>query len=187
MTKGYCLKYGVALFFLIWSTPLFAQEQTSSDVSFSIPEVALIDIEPSVNNTIYFEIGAATESGTEPVISNATNETLWINYTSAQSSNSGRSISAGISSGSVPDGIDVYVRASQYSGTGDGVKFGNRTGRKKLDNTPRKIINSIKNCYTGDGVGNGHLLTFTMEISKLKDLNSASDANFVVTYTLTDN
>lgn len=187
MTTKYSIKYGVVMALLLWSTSLFAQEQTSSDVSFSIPEVALIDIEPSINNTIYFEIGTATESGTKPVISNAINETLWINYTSAQNSNGARSISAGISSGSVPSGIDIYVRASAYSGIGEGVKFGNRTGRKKLVNNPRKIITSIRNCCTGDGIGNGHLLTFTMEISKLEDINSVSNANFVVTYTLTDN
>lgn len=182
------IKYGVLLLALVFSTSLFAQQQANSDVSFSMPEVALIDIEPGVNNTIYFEVDASPESGTEPVISENVNKTLWINYTSSQIGSQGsRSISTVISSGSVPAGINIFIRAAKYTGIGEGEKLGRRLGRKKLDNNPRTIIKNIKNCYTGDGVGNGHLLTFTMEIDDLTKVTSINDANFVVTYTLTDN
>lgn len=185
MNKG--TNISVLLLFLIMCTHvLFAQDPASTDVNFTIPEVALIDIEPGVNNTIYFEVDPSPESGAAPTIINDTNETLWLNYTSSQNGTSGRKISAVISSGSVPAGVSVYVMAGVYTGIGKGQKIGVRTGKKKLTKNPRTIIKNIRNCYTGDGIGNGHLLSFTMKITKQTKIKSIADANFVVTYTITD-
>lgn len=187
MTLKNSVRVFAILLAVVHSAIGFAQNISSADVSFSIPEVALIDIEPSVNNTINFEVVAPPESGDEPVVSNSTNEDLWLNYTSAQAHvGSGRSISAMLSE-NVPDGISLYVRASKYSGIGDGVKAGKQTKAKKLTQNPVTIVRNIKNFYTGNGVGNGHQLTFTMEITDIEAINSTSNANFVVTYTLTDN
>lgn len=164
-----------------------AQGETFADVNFSIPPIALIDIEPDINNSIQFMVDPNTESGRAPVISESQNQTLWLNYTSAQSSGQNkRSVSAAISSGTTIEGVSIYVEASSYRGTGSG-SLGIPQSKKILSTFPQTIVTNISNCYTGDGVGNGHLLTFNIEITDYTKLYSTTGANFIITYTLTDN
>jgi hypothetical protein len=157
------------------------------DVTFSIPAIALLDIEPSLNNTIYFSISAAIESGASPEIENTSNETLWLNYSSALESSFGsRTIVAQISGESLPDGITLNVQASQYTGSGKG-ECGQSAGKVALSNQPQNIITNVRNCYTGDGEGNGHSLTFSIEVDDYSQISLADDTNFTILYTISDN
>lgn len=155
-------------------------------VNFSLPEVALIDIEPSTNNEVNFNVNSGVYSGESPTVEQ-TNVSLWINYSSSLSIGlNSRSIVAEISQGFLPQGISLYLEASDYSGTGGG-KLGQSAGKVSLSGQPKPIINNIGNGFTGDGINNGHSLTFSLEITDYTKIVSVDNSNVLVLYTITDN
>lgn len=171
----------------IYNEALSQWEEGEINVSFSLPPVALIDIEPDVDNSIHFTISPATESGASPQVIESSNQTLWINYSSAVANpQNTRSIVAEISGGGLPDGVSLNVEASRYQGVGDG-QFGQPAGKVALANQPKAIITDVGNCFTGDGENNGHLLTFSIEVSDYSQISAANETSFTILYTLSDN
>jgi len=183
----YILLYlGVSIFYM---NNAFAQwEEGELNVSFSIPPIALVDIEPAVDNSIHFTVVPSTESGASPQIrKTSSGESLWINYSCAlQNAQNSRSIVAEISGGVLPDGVSLNVEASGYQGSGNG-QFGQPTGKVALSSQPQAIITNVGNCFTGDGQNNGHLLTFSIEVSDYAKISTADEASFTILYTLSDN
>ena len=174
---------------LLFSKTGFSQlnEEGQINILFSIPEITLVDIESVSDNNINFNIVLSNESGESPQITETSGETLWINYSSAISPNiSSRSIVAEISNGELPEGLSLFVQASPYSGIGKG-RLGEPAGRINLTNVPKPVITNIGNCFTGDGVNNGHMLTYTMEVSDYTLLHSVDNVFCTVLYTITDN
>ncbi|WP_372949647.1 hypothetical protein [Mariniphaga sp.] len=186
--KQYIIEYGLKLLLLLLPFGAFSQwENGQIAVNFSLPEVALVDIEPDVNNRIHFTLSPASQSGRPPELAESTNETLWINYSSSLPGHqNSRSITAQISQGTIPQGISLYLEAGSYSGNGRG-KPGQPAGKIELSSQPRPVISGIGNCFTGDGIANGHKLVFSIEISDYTNLATAGDTNFILLYTLTDN
>jgi hypothetical protein len=186
--KQYIIKYGLNLLLLLLPFGAFPQwENGQITINFNLPEVALVDIEPDVNNRIHFTLLPSSESGRTPELAESTNESLWINYTSALPGyQNSRSITAEISQGTIPRGISLYLEARSYSGNGSG-KPGQPAGKIELSRQPRPVISGIGNCFTGDGISNGHKLVFSIEISDYSNLATAGDTNFILLYTLTDN
>ena len=179
----------IIIFFLaavLMQYSTLAQDSECINVQFQIPEVALVDIEPGSNSTVRFNVQPAHESGQPPSVISA-NQSLWINYTSAQRGKHARNIYAQITSGHVPQGLKLAVSVSDYQGSGNGRRLGRGQGRIVLTNYPRRIISGIKNCYTGDGTYNGHKLVFSLEIKDYAKISSNNGNHFVVTYTLSDN
>ncbi|MCY1720290.1 hypothetical protein OU798_08040 [Prolixibacteraceae bacterium Z1-6] len=173
----------------VFATGAKAQLNTGGEleVNFLIPPIALLDIEPGINNTIYFSVSSAIESGASPQIENTNNESLWLNYSSALEGNLGsRIIIAQIAGENLPEGITLNVEASQYSGVGDG-QFGQPTGKVALSTQPRTILTGVGNCFTGDGVGNGHSLTFSIEVEDYSKISSVGESSFTILYTISDN
>jgi len=172
----------------LMSNYVFAQWETGQvNAHLTLPEVTLVDIEPSLNNSINFTISPGLQGGDSPVIQETTNETLWINYTSALPDGlNSRSINAEISQGSLPEGISLFLVAAPYSGMGKG-RFGVSDGKIELSNQPRPIISGIGNCFTGDGINNGHKLTFSIEISDYSKVHAVDNSSYSVLYTITDN
>lgn len=162
-------------------------DESQINVFFSIPEIALIDIESVSTNDVRFTVVPSNEPGENANIFESSNDPLWINYSSALSnSNSSRSVTAEISQGELPDGILVYLEASSYTGTGRG-NLGHPAEKIELSTQPRPIITGIGNCYTGNGVNNGHLLHFSLEISDYYRINAIGETVFTILYTITDN
>lgn len=182
------LKWTLILGLVFLSHTVFSQwEESQINVFLSIPEIALIDIESLSTNDVKFMVVPTGESGENPEIMETSNKTLWINYSSALSnSNSTRSIVAEISQGQLPDGILMFLEASEYSGAGGG-QVGHPAEKIDLSNQPRPIITEIGSCYTGDGVNNGHLLTFSLEVSDYSRIHAVDESAFTVLYTITDN
>lgn len=172
---------------LLVSDFAFSQiDEAQLSVYFSLPEVALIDIEPSVNNDVHFTINSGIESGGSPSFQQSSVD-LWINYSSSLSSaQNSRSIVAEVSLGALPEGITLYLEASNYSGNGGG-HHGHGAGKIALSTQPKPIITGIGNSFTGDGVNNGHSLTFSIEISNYSEVVSVKNSNLLVLYTITDN
>ncbi|MDP3353594.1 MAG: hypothetical protein Q8S44_07630, partial [Flavobacteriaceae bacterium] len=130
---------------------------------------------------------APTEAG-EKAVFNATNNALWINYTSIKSTaNPTRKVSIQITGGTVPAGLQLSIAAAAYSGTGAGTT-GTSAGTKILTGTSQDLITGIGSAYTGNGVSNGHNLTYTLaQIGSYADLDFNSSNTLTVTYTLSDN
>lgn len=187
--KNYIIKGIVILCALFLYNEAFSQwEEGELNVSFSLPPVALIDIEPDVDNSIHFTISPATESGASPQVIESSNQPLWINYSSALANpQNTRSIVAEITGGGLPNGVSLNVEASKHQGAGGDGQFGQPAGKVALSNQPRAIITNVGNCYTGDGENNGHLLTFSIEVSDYSQISAASETSFTILYTLSDN
>jgi len=186
--KEYIKTGFVILVLLLISGEAFSQwEEGEINVRFSLPPVALVDIEPDVNNSIHFTVLPASESGASPQIRRTTNQTLWLNYSSALTNpQNTRSIVAEISGGGLPEGVSLNVEASGHKGRGDG-QFGQSAGKVELGNQPRAIITNVGNCFTGDGEGNGHQLTFSIEVADYSEISAADETSFTILYTLSDN
>jgi len=180
--------YGIKLLLILLPFSAFPQwERGEVPVQFSMPEVALIDIEPGVNNRVHFTLLTAAESGTAPELVETTNASLWINYSSALPANQySRSIMAEIAQGSLPAGIRLFLEASDVTGNREG-EMGQSTGKTELTGQPGPIITGIGNGFTGDGIQNGHQLIFSIEIDDYTNIGAAGESYFVVVYTLTDN
>ena len=184
LTKALIL---TTILFLAYSYAYSQGDTGQLGVNLTLPEITLVDIEPGLANSINFSISPATRGGDLPTIENTTNQTLWINYTSALPVGlNSRSINAEISQGTLPQGITLFLEASAYTGAGKG-KFGISDGKIELSNQPQPIISGIGSCYTGDGVNNGHQLTFSIEISDYSKVYAVDNAYYVVLYTITDN
>lgn len=167
-------------------TELFAQVATDNhDINFTIPEIALLDIE-SNNPNFTLELTPPTEAGYEVTRGGpARNNQSWLNYSSSVVSGNSRSITAEISSGSIPPGLRLRLRVNDYSGNGSG-NFGTSVGAINLSDVPQVIISNIQGCFTGDGRQNGHRLRYFLRITDYSLLEYGTYDFIQVTYTITD-
>lgn len=166
----------------------YAQDDEGGcSLSFTIPEIALIDIEPSGLSNIYLTLEAGSESGQPITAKGSINDDLWINYTSCLASGgSSRSVSVQVASGTIPEGVQLILSPSGYSGNGQGT-HGSPVGEIILSQTPQTLISGIGRCFTGDGQNNGHKLNYTIRISDYNLLNIDESSNIQIAFTLTDN
>lgn len=182
----------VIVVFLLFSFNLSAQgkQAESHDLTISIPDVALLDLESSNTTSIILSPESPTTAGLALDFSNIRNNDIWINYSSivGGSTEPSRIVTVAVSS-TVPDGLLLKVSASSDAGKGGGT-VGTPLGTVNLTTEPQNLITGIGSCYTGDGVTKGHRLSYSLE---LKDADSYADLDYnqskeiTVTYTLTDN
>jgi hypothetical protein len=168
-------------------------DEFNNTLSIDIPEVAIMDIESEAGKSISLIIEAPTEAGNSIDLTAAVDSSLWLNYSSvrSQTSEPTRSIYAKVISGSVPSGLKLRVKPQPYSGNGDGGLGlpSNGTNGRVLAGNDRRIIRSIKTCYTGDGAGNGHRLIYSLEYrnNQYKNIDFDDSNTVTVLYTITDN
>ena len=109
--------------------------------------------------------------------------TQWINYALEMNpAEPMASISVSIASGSIPNGIELYMQASHYTGSGRG-KTGKPTGKIRIDHVPKVLINDIGTSYTGRGKHHGHQLMLSMVITDFS-LLQPGDYTLYIQYTL---
>lgn len=161
----------------------------SHSISVEIPEVALLDLESATPTSIALNPVSPTEAGNALDLSTATDHSIWLNYSSVTgNSGSYRRVNAFIE-GTIPGGMTLSVKASSYSGNGNG-KTGIPSGKINLSEKPQDVITHIGSCYTGDGTSNGHLLTYSLESGMNKTdyetLACEEATTLHVIYTLTD-
>jgi hypothetical protein len=162
--------------------------KASHGVEITIPTVAIVDIEgqngesPTIN--LIPEVNGL-EAGAAVDFSSATNNDLWLNYTSIVKSNQKRNITAAIS-GNLPAGVSLKVKAGTDASLGNGAA-GSPESEITLESTAKNVITGIGSAYTGDGYKNGHQLTYTLDMNdeKYADL-AANDYNVTVKYTITE-
>lgn len=178
------------VFILISVFSVFSQIDNTEQagVAFTLPQVAILDIEPETNSNVVFSMSPAAEPGALPRINKTSNEELWLNYSSSHPNSQGaRSVIAQITEGALPDGIVLKLNASNYKGFSGAGSLGQSSGEVSLSSQPQTIIHSVGNCYTGDGVGNGHSLNFSLEIADYTQLNTIGETSLTILYTIRDN
>lgn len=110
----------------------------------------------------------------------------WLNYTVLiGASEPTASISVNIASGSIPEGIELYVEAGKYKGFSRGKgKVGHSVSKVRLSHQPMALINNIGTCYTGSGRNEGHQLTFDFKVVDYSKLEPGISTIYVQ-YTIT--
>lgn len=173
---------------------LIAQDSNTEahDVTINIPEVALLDIEPSASTAITLAPTAPTEAGSPIDFSSTTDNSLWINYSSiiGTTTEANRKVTVSITNGTVPGGMLLKVQAGSDAGNGDGTT-GTAGGQLTLSGSSQDLITSIGSCYTNTPENNGHQLTYTLELDgtagSYANLDFDDATTLTITYTLSDN
>jgi hypothetical protein len=171
-----------------FTTPVFSEgtenNSASHDVTISVPEVALLDLEGV--STITLVPTAPDEAGEALSFASATDNSVWINYSSVISSGKKRSVHARITD-NLPKGLNLQVSAGSYSGNGAGTT-GSPAGKVILSNKDQELISGIGSCYTGNGTSQGHNLTYQLDLTDNDSYQNLVeiDTKITVTYTLTD-
>ncbi|MFM9945401.1 MAG: hypothetical protein ACKVQB_09245 [Bacteroidia bacterium] len=151
-----------------------------------LPSIILMDIEPG-SGAISLVITQPTEAGLPILASSATDNSKWLNYTSANVANSSRKIMVQIASGTVPAGTALDLSVAAYSGGGAGGTFGTPNSTIQLSNSAQNLITGISSCYTGDGSNNGHQLTYSLRIIDYASVKTIIATTVVINFTFMDN
>lgn len=168
---------------------LVGQGDDNHNVQVSIPEVALVDIEGNSGTNITLNVEAPDEAGQAVDLSNAKDSSLWLNYSSVIGSQTEprREVYAKISQGTVPSALRLRLFASTDAGNGDGF-MGTPTAEKSLTTNDKRIIKNIRTAYTGDGVGSGHRLHYSLKLrnNRYHRFDFDESTSLTVLYTITD-
>ncbi|ROH96828.1 hypothetical protein [Chryseobacterium daecheongense] len=191
--KKHKLSVILSLTALAFATQLNAQDSNTDNhtIGITIPEVALVDIEPAASKNITMGFTAPTEAGL-PITLTGTNNTLWLNYSSIKSvTDATRTVSVKLNA--VIPGVDIKVTAAAATGSGAGT-LGTPSAQLILSAADQTIISGIGSAYTGDGANNGHNLTYALapgsgsgSVAAYADLQATTTAVATVTYTISDN
>lgn len=169
----------------------------SHAVKFTISDFVMLDIEAPGNveanaivaGGIDLTVSAPLEAGEGLNFDKAKDESLWLNYSAIKASGKNKKISVSTDIDLIDKGLALYLTAGGGTG-GKGTK-GLNGSKLKLSQTAQPLITAIGSVYTGQGVNNGHQLTY-----ELKEDATATNANYsdllsgsysvTVTYTIGD-
>ncbi len=113
-----------------------------------------------------------------------TDNSQWLNYTTlVHPADPTFSITVEISSGSIPEGLELQLEASSYVGISKG-KPGNPSRKIILSHIPRVLIANIGTCYTGSNRNEGHQLNFSFIVKDYGKLKSGLSTIYIQ-YTIT--
>lgn len=183
------LKFALGLAATFISFGVSAQDINKDDhtVTISIPEIAIVDIEPAASKNITLGYTAPDEAG-NPIVPNASNTTLWLNYSSIKSvADPTRTVSVKLTA--LIPGVDIKVTAAAATGSGGGATGTGST--KTLTASDQILISGIGSAYTGNGANNGHNLTYELVsvggVASYADLQASAGTVATVNYTISDN
>ena len=175
------------LILFLFSTVVEAQNSVKHDLNVDIREVALLALRFDGDGTIDF--GSSTPGSAGQAINLASENTseIWVNYSSIVERNKTRKVTATVL-GEIPEGIELKVKASEYQGSGKGI-LGKPLDYVSLSNGSVDVISNIGSCFTGRGIQNGHMLTYSVELKEdhnAYDLLKEKKTSLQIIYTLTD-
>lgn len=191
--KNFKFPLSLSLVALAISASMSAQDTNTDNhtIAITIPEVALVDIEPAATKNITLGFTAPTEAGL-PILPSASNTTLWLNYSSIKSvADPTRNVSVKLNA--IIPGIDIHVTAAAATGAGAGT-LGTPSAQLTLSAVDQTIVSGIGSAYTGNGANNGHNLTYALAagsgpggVAVYADLQATATTLATVTYTISDN
>jgi hypothetical protein len=174
------MKYIKAIVCIFIQTACFGQ--TTATVSFSLylADVATIALAPS-NSTINLVVSSSV-AGFSPTLPTDTNS--WINFTSSVSTGNQRKITAEITSGSLPAGLELKITITGPFGTGAGTPGTISSMPLTLSSSPQDIVTGIRDATTGTGVNNGYNIKYELVITNFGILR-AGNTNISIKFTIT--
>jgi hypothetical protein len=172
----------IATIIIIFSQYWTFSQNNTMNINLTLPTIALLDIES--NGSVNLSFQALSEAGLG-LGNTSSDNTKWLNFTSAVSNGMTRKVIAQIQSGGTPSGYGIKLEVSNYSGSGMG-SLGTSLGSIYLSNAPIPIISNIGGAYTGNGIGSGYNLKFSLDILNFGMLRAGSNT-FTIVYTLMDN
>lgn len=167
-----------------------AQADTKTDnhtITITIPEVALLDIELAGSKNITTAFTSPTEAGLAIVAPTTGLNSLWLNYSSVvESSGPDVSRTVSVSATSLVPGTVLNVSAGTPVVAGG--SGGTPVAITSITATGQTIISGIGSVYTGDGVGAGSNITYSLTApAGTYGSLMAGSTPVIVTYTLSDN
>ena len=186
------LTFAFIAFLGLGTVGAFAQDTNTDNhtVSITVPEVALLDIEPGAPaKNIAMNFTANGEAGLG-LTSPSANASLWLNYTSvvtAGAPDNVRQINVKLTTALA--GVDIAVTPATPVFTGGTVASAGTSGAAvTLTTTAQDIVTGIGSVYTGDGINKGVNVSYgiTAPAASFASLVAGTTA-VTVTYTLTDN
>jgi len=136
----------------------------------------------SKRSPIYMDLTPSYNAGLPKKV--ITDESQWLNYTTlVHPSEPNISITVEVASGSIPDGMELQIEAKPYVGMSKS-RQGMPTGKIRVSNRPRVLIDNISTCYTGSGRNEGHQLIFSFIITDYSKVRSGISTIYVQ-YTIT--
>lgn len=191
--KKFKFSLSLSLIAFAISANVSAQDTNTDNhtITISVPEVALVDIEPAATKNITLGFTAPTEAG-NPILASTANTTLWLNYSSIKSvADPTRNVTVKLNA--LVPGVDIHVTAAAATGAGGGT-LGTPSALITLSAADQTIISGIGSAYTGNGANNGHNLTYAIAagsgpggVAAYADLQATATTVATVTYTISDN
>lgn len=128
-----------------------------------------------------FDFKSVYRPGGEPGF--FSDDSKWLNYTVLLKNNDiNCSVKIQITSGHIPDGVRIKVRALNCAGFNRG-NPGIPVGDVDLSMQPKVLIDNIGTCFTGSGNYSGHQLIYTIEFDDFERVKSELSA-LTVLYTI---
>jgi len=154
-------KFQFALFLILVSFLIpgrtVAQSYTAGDlITLHVQDFSLIDTNHApVNLTL-----SASVAGTP--VQSVSNSDMYVKISSIVPGGTNRSITARISSGTVPPGTKLSLVAAPSTTANSGGSLGTVVSTPmNLSSADQILVNSIASCYTGTGYNDGYRLTYT--------------------------
>jgi len=166
------------------------QSTAKHDIKVGIPSYSLVGVSSASSITLEPGLPSLAGEGLNFSASSASDESVWLNYSSILSGKSSNSISVSMTGDNLPSGVTIELVASEDAGKGQGDTGNAKQTKITLNGNDQDIITGIGNCYTGTGSGSGHQLTYSLKMSDEKanyDKLTSGDFETTVTYTITDN
>lgn len=167
-----------------------SQSNAKHDIKVGISSHSLVGVSSASTITLEPAAPKVAGEGLDFSASSASDNSVWLNYSSILKGKSSNSISVSMDGDELPKGVDIELVAAEDAGKGKG-EVG-KTNKKTvvLSDKSQELVSGIKNCYTGTGSGSGHQLTYALKMDKegdnYKELTSG-DFTTTITYTITDN
>lgn len=172
------------------------EKEVNHHVAITVPVVALIGVEgpegsestinlaPEISN---LEAGEKIDFGT------AFNNSLWLNYTSViekQGNQNGngktRKIKVELDQ-NLPGGLNLFLEVGPVN-TGGGQTGTANQEKILLKKGPSTVVENIGSCYTENGEGKGHMLTYSLGLEENQMQKVMAETFSVqVLYTITEN
>lgn len=181
----------VFLFVVLTAVPAFAQEpeQTlttntaNATIVLGVTEVSLIKASSNIINLQLKQ----REAG-QSIETMATDSAARLLISSVISTSNPRTLTAKITTGTVPTGTTLELQAQQPNPNFVGLP-GLFTPSIPLDGTDKPFITNIETCYSGTGLSDGYPLKFNYtlntNLSTYGALRATAGTQIVVTFTLT--
>ena len=151
-------------------------------LELNIQEVAKVGF---YSNYQFLTFDNATIDGqsSEQVVTPITGQT-WLNYSSIVKEGVRNYISACITDANVPAETTIRLRVGPDAGEGMGAT-GIPVKEIQLTYEPQNIITEIGSCYTGKGIGKGHMLNYIWDRPTADESLFFDDSQYEVSVTYT--